>query len=421
MQSAPSSIGSKLPQPCETMARHPAKQLLFQCAEKTYLQTMIDRSRFTTATSIWVERAAALLGLALLSSCTNPPVREPPIDPDVARADIAKRIPASVKNREGWAIDIFAAFEALSIRPTAENVCAVIAVTEQESTFQVNPSVPGLPAIARREIDARAERFKIPQFVVNTALNIESPTGKTYRERLDKVSTEQELSDLFGDFIGMVPLGGRLFGSLNPVHTAGPMQVSIEYAEEHVREKKYPYPMSDGVRAEVFTRRGGMYFGIAHLLDYPVSYTDQLYRFADFNAGHYASRNAAFQSAVGKLTKTPLALDGDLIIHGTGEPSKTELAVRSLAAKLDLDERAIRRDLDQGREQAFEETKLYERVFALADKQLKRPAPRAMVPTIRLQSPKITRKLTTEWFAKRVDERYERCLLRGAPKLAARR
>ncbi|MDY6945451.1 MAG: DUF1615 domain-containing protein [Pseudomonadota bacterium] len=356
-----------------------------------------------------------------MAACGSPPVREPPIDPDVARAEITKRIPASTRNREGWAIDIFAAFEALQIRPTAQNICAVVAVTQQESTFQVNPAVPGLPDIARREIDARAARFKIPKFVVNTALSVQSRSGVSYRQRLEKVKTEHELSVLFGEFIGMVPLGERLFGSLNPVRTGGPMQVSIAYAEQHADHERYPYPMPGGVRDEVFTRRGGMYFGIAHLLGYPVDYPDMLFRFADFNAGHYASRNAAFQSAVSKLSKQRLALDGDLIIHGSGQPSKTELAVRSLAARLALDERAIRRDLELGREQAFAESKLFERVFALADQQLKGPVPRALVPNIRLESPKITRKLTTEWFARRVDERYERCLVQGSKKTAATR
>jgi hypothetical protein len=356
---------------------------------------------------------ALTLCLSLMASCMSPPVREPAIDPDVARAEIARRISPTVKNRDGWAIDIFAAFEALSIRPTSENICAVIAVTEQESTFHATPAVAGLPAIARREIDARAARYKIPKFLVDAALSMESPNGKSYRERLEKVRTEQELSEIFADFISMAPLGGRLFGSLNPVRTGGPMQVSIAYAEQHAGSKRYPYPMSGSVREEVFTRRGGMYFGIAHLLDYPVSYPGMVYRFADFNAGHYASRNAAFQSAISKLSKTKLALDGDLLIEGSSTPSKTELAIRSLATDLDLDERAIRRDLELGREQAFEDSKLFKRVFALADKKLKGPVPRALVPNIRLESPKITRKLTTEWFARRVDDRYQKCLARG--------
>ena len=137
-----------------------------------------------------------------------------------------------------------------------------------------------------------------------------------------------------------------------------------------------------------------------------------LYRFADFNAGHYASRNAAFQNAVSILTKTPLALDGDLLLHGSSDPSKTELATRKLAEKLDLNDAAIRRDLEHGDQDDFADTKLYKRVFDLADKGRKNPLPRAVVPKIRLESPKITRKLTTEWFARRVDERYEKCLAR---------
>jgi hypothetical protein len=190
------------------------------------------------------------------------------------------------------------------------------------------------------------------------------------------------------------------------------MQVSIAFAEEHAEAKRYPYPPRDTIRDEVFTRRGGMYFGTAHLLGYPAAYDDMLFRFADFNAGHYASRNAAFQNAVSILSKTPLARDGDLLLRGrsASEPSKTELAVRKIATSIELDDAAIRADLERGEQEEFAATKLYERVFALADK--RKALPRAMVPNIRLDSPKITRKLTTEWFARRVDERYQRCLAR---------
>ncbi|MEE7565503.1 DUF1615 family protein, partial [Xanthomonas sp. Kuri4-3] len=36
--------------------------------------------------------------------------------------------------------------------------------------------------------------------------------------------------------------------------------------------------------------------------------------------------------------------------------------------------------------------------------------PRAVPPGIRLESPKITRTLTTAWFAQRVEERWRRCM-----------
>jgi len=356
-------------------------------------------------------RLALLAFAAILGGCSSTPPREPPIDPDVARAEIRARIPPAVANRDGWAIDMFAAFEALEVRPTARNVCAVTAVIQQESGFQVDPAVPGLPAMARREIDERAARYHIPGAVVSLALNVHSPDGRSYAERLRQAKTERALSDMFEDFIGAVPLGRQLFGDLNPVRTGGPMQVSIAFAESHVTTGKYPYPVTDSVRQEVFTRRGGLYFGIAHLLDYPVSYDSMLYRFADFNAGHYASRNAAFQQAVSSLSRTRLAIDGDLLREGSSEPSQTELAVRKLGTG--LDERQIRRDLERGTGHEFEETELYRKVFELADG--RGPAPRAVVPSIRLQSVKISRNLTTDWFARRVDDRYRRCL-QGSPR-----
>lgn len=356
----------------------------------------------------------ALLAAATLSGCMNPGAREPAIDPDAARAEIARLLPSGVSNRDAWAVDIFAAFEALQIAPTAENICAVVAVTQQESTFQANPPVAGLAKIVRQEIDDRAKRIGIPKLVVSTALKLRSPNGKTYSERIDQATTEKELSEVFEDFIDMMPLGSRLFADWNPVRTGGPMQVSIAFAETQAKDRRYPYPLTGSIRREVFTRRGGMYFGIAHLLDYEASYDRMLYRFADFNAGHYASRNAGFQNALNVAAKSTLALDGDLLRYGSSEPSNTELAARKVATQIELSDADIHRDLELEKAAEFERTKVYKRVFSLAAKTGKGSLPKAVVPSIHLQSPKITRKLTTDWFARRVDERYKQCLKRSS-------
>jgi len=351
----------------------------------------------------------SVAALLVLAGCGTQRTQEAPArTPKEVKAEIVRLLPAKTVDRQGWATDIYAAFAAQNIYPSTQNLCSVLAVTEQESTFQADPPVPGLGKIAREEIDRRAAKAHIPGLLVSGALQIRSSTGKSYSDRLNAARSEKELSAIFDDFIGRVPMGRTLFGGFNPVHTGGPMQVSIDFAEQQARG--YPYPVDGSIRHEVFSRRGGMYFGIAHLLGYPVSYKQPLYRFADFNAGWYASRNAAFQNAVSRASGIPLALDGDLVRYDSIMPGTTERAVRTLGKQLGMRNPTIRDQLEKGKSLEFEDSTLYQRVFELAEKAEGRSLPRAVLPGIALQSPKITRKLTTAWFAKRVDERYQRCM-----------
>ncbi|HHQ4528502.1 TPA: DUF1615 domain-containing protein [Aeromonas hydrophila] len=353
--------------------------------------------------------SAAVTGPAIARPAPLPKAQVPRA-PASMQSRIVRLLPARTVDRNGWAQDIVTALAKQDLAVTDENVCSVLAVAEQESTFQADPVVPGLGKIAWKEINARAGKLLIPEFVVRTALSINSPTGKTYAERIDKLRTEREMSEIFEDMIGEVPMGKTLFGNMNPVRTGGPMQVSIAFAEANT--DGYPYPIKESIRHEVFSRRGGIWFGTRHLLNYPAQYPDHLYRYADFNAGWYASRNAAFQAAVSRLSGKPLALDGDLIRYDSELPGKTELAVYTIAGQLNMSQQAIHQSLKLGDTSEFAQSDLYHRVFVLADRKAGSRLPRAVLPGISLKSPKITRNLTTAWFAKRVQWRQQTCLKR---------
>jgi hypothetical protein len=378
-----------------------------------------------------------LLVAGLLGGCaTVETPRGPPLPPDLShrpdgrlavswpttldgsplRARVAKLLPDAVKDKAGWADDLVAAFTNLQIPHAAETYCVAMAVIEQESSFQVDPVVPGMPDIVRRELERRADKYGVPMILVTAALQKNSPDGRTYARRIDALTTELQLNALFEDMISELPFGRQLLTDYNPVHTAGPMQVSVDFAQQHARDKPYPYPVAKSLRDEVFTRRGSLYFGSAILLDYPAPYDDVTFRFADFNAGRYACRNAAFQAALSGYAGKPLVLDGDLLRYEKGQPidapSEVESVLRSLAGALRLGAPEIRRDLLLEKTAAFAQSPLYARVFALADRAAGKPVARQTMPRIELKSPKITRKLTTEWFAHRVDERYRKCLAR---------
>ncbi len=344
---------------------------------------------------------------------TTPPVVKPAVLTDQQVIEhIIKLLPAQLQDQEGWAVDMQTAFKALQIQPGTENICAVISIIDQESSFQADPVVPKLPTIVRQEIEQRRLKYGIPQTVVDWMLSTTSSDRRSYNQRIDALKTEKELSDLVEEIVALVPAGKKLFSNYNPVHTGGAMQVSVDFAEAHARARPYPYPVKKALRDEVFSRRGGIYFGTAILLDYPTVYDSIIYRFADFNAGRYSSRNAAFQLALSRLSKKPLMTDGDLLRYINGaissEPSSTLKALYSISKKLNMSNAEIQHDLQLEKFSAFERSTLYTRMYALSDQA--GILPRFSMPEINLKSPKFSRKLTTKWFANRVYKRYRNCL-----------
>ena len=156
-----------------------------------------------------VRLAAAVL--VLLAGCATPPRGSLPGAQQQSGAQqqrtgggaivrgpalVEELLPARLGERRGWAEDMYAAMTALRVEPTAENVCAVIAIIEQESSFRVDPSIPGLPDLARRELDKRRERAGVPKVVAESALKLASSDGRTYAQRLDAATTERHLSDM---------------------------------------------------------------------------------------------------------------------------------------------------------------------------------------------------------------------------------
>ena len=356
-----------------------------------------------------VRPAIAIVGsAALLAGCAGE--RPAASDPGAARALIERSLPGAVADRSGWVGDIDAAFSALKIPVSRDNVCAVIAVTQQESGFRVDPVIPNLGSIARAEIDRRAEGVHIPLTLMHGVLELKSSSGETYAERIDHARTEKDLSDIYEDFTASVPLGRTLLAGWNPIRTRGPMQVNVAFAQQFSALQPYPYPVKVSIDDELFTRRGSLYFGTAHLLAYTAPYDSYLYRFADFNAGQYSSRNAAFQNALSRASGLTVTADGALLPHEGGATGSTELAARALDARMNLGTDAIHAALERGRSADFEQTALYRAVFELAEKRQGRALPRAVLPRIKLKGPKISRELTTEWYARRVDGRFRACL-----------
>jgi hypothetical protein len=367
-----------------------------------------------------------------------PPARPPP---PLGPAQVRTAFPEGVGDPAGWAKDTLAAFSDSGLVPDATRVCAVVAVLQQESGFQADPPVAHLGALVRTRLQEEAEKYGPLGPTAMARLLKERAPGdrRTFDERIKRLRTERELDLLFREMLeaerrehpAMVATAnlldtlfrGRRLEDLNPVTTAGSMQVSVRWSVEYARSRGWPDDV-EALRDALYTRAGGLRYGVPRLWGYPLSDPDVLYRFADYNAGQYASRNAAVQRALARLTGLPLEADGDLLAFGpdgrpTAEDSQTLGAFRAFRQRFvpTLPEARLRQDLEKGKELAFEETPSYLALRRVYREQIGSPMPGAALPELELKSPKLRRGYSTAAYARNVMRHHRACLqrLRGGP------
>jgi hypothetical protein len=383
-------------------------------------------------------KSLSVLALSLsLSGCGNGSWWSNNDDPTLDAEQIRKAIPSRVNQRDSWAKDIYDITEQLGIPQTKENICSIVAVVDQESNFVADPVVPGLGEKAVKEVQDRLEeKFKdklgegiggtVAGYFQDVLKNHPSPEDN-YLSQMRRVKTERELDELYREIfdymakqyhvsalMGAAKLVGQNVGEkMNPITTLGSMQVHISYAKEHKRQGGNIAKL----RTDLYSQYGGLYYGIHRLMMYPADYNKAIYRFADYNSGMYSSRNAAFQSMLNDLTEAELGLDGDLLLYTKdgsvrSQKSASERELISVFAKNNfiITERQIRADLKKEKDKDFEETMTYLGISKLYQEKTDKEPIYAIMPEVVISGPKLSRDYNTNWFATRVDGRYQTCM-----------
>ncbi|MCH7314332.1 DUF1615 family protein [Acinetobacter sp. ANC 3882] len=361
-------------------------------------------------------------------------------EPEMKAEQITKVLPPRVNDRQSWSQDIFDIMQQLSIPKTKQNVCSIVAVVDQESNFVADPAVPGLGEKAVQEINTRLkEKFeaKLGETIGGTVagyfedvLKNQPSLENNYMSQMRKVKTERELDLLYREIFdymskhyhvsaltGAAKLVGQDIGEkMNPITTLGSMQVHINYAKEHKRQSGNIAELRD----DLYTQYGGLYYGIHRLMEYSADYDKAIYRFADYNSGMFSSRNAAFQKMLEVIQGKDLDLDGDLLLYNKDgnvqsalSQSEKEVISAFTNNKILVTPRQIRADLKKEKEKKFEDTQTYLAIQKLYQNKTNKEPIYAIMPEVVISGPKLSRDYNTNWFASRVNGRYETCMQRA--------
>ncbi len=279
--------------------------------------------------------------------------------------------------------------------PCDDKAFAALVVTaiQMESGVRADPPLenPDLAALFRFQLERFRHRNPISGKVLDYSevdeamrkkLRADTRRGHVRTERALVRYVEQDLRGWLEDYLReqyLVPEGVARFAAenalTNPVVTIGPMQVNLHKAYGNARRRGEPVDSPRVMRrlllADETALAQGLKEGTYQLWRIFRYYRRRLpareavrYTAADYNAGEFSSRNAAFQQRVARLTGFDLALDGDLLLYDGGYPaaraSNTEAAVIALLRRYAAPK--IRRDLLLEKEEAFGATETWKRV-----------------------------------------------------------
>ncbi|MNJ64026.1 hypothetical protein D3C77_599620 [compost metagenome] len=120
------------------------------------------------------------------------------------------------------------------------------------------------------------------------------------------------------------------------------------------------------------------------------------------------------------LTDSEVSLDGDLLLYTKdGDPrptqSQSEKELITVFAKNNVlvTPRQIRDDLKLEKEKKFESTQTYIALTKLYKAKTGKEPIYAIMPQVIISGPKLSRDYNTNWFATRVNGRYETCMQRA--------
>jgi hypothetical protein len=347
-------------------------------------------------------------------------------------AHLIRRAERSTADPQGWAFDLLDVLRAHGLEQNRENVCAAIAVIDQESGFVANPEVAGLSRLSEQALRDRLSRVPIAGSLVLRWLENNPAPETSFMSRIRSARTERDLDLAYRSLVehaseksglatvAQLGLLNNIIEERNEINTAGSMQVSVKFALDMAKRRRWlPMMLDDvyAVRDQLYTRHGGMYYGVPQLLAYSTGYPRKVFRFADYNAGRFASRNAALQLVASRLSDEKLAQDGDLLRYAKNSKplsaiTATERVIRvaDVKHKLNLGEKQIREDLLLEKDETLTSTRTFAALRAAYAKVTGKPAPVAVIPDIKLSSPKIQRKMTTRIFAETVNKRYQACM-----------